>query len=140
MKKTVSLMAIFAILTLTLISCKPTADTSGSVTVVIGTEAPTEHVLEFEEGDITNGLFSVLDKLELAYTTDSYGMLASVDTLAPTAPTYIYLYTSVAEDFDVSQYALTMEYGSITLTSSGVGAAAMHITDSAVIYIGTITW
>ena len=140
MKKALSLLAIFAILSLALSSCTPPQDKAGVVTVVIGTETPTEHVLEFEEGDITNGLFSVLDELELSYTTDSYGMLASVGDLVPTPPTYIYLYTSVAEDFDVSQYALTMKYGTYTLTSSGVGAKDMHITDGAVIYIGTITW
>ena len=51
---------------------------------------------------------------------------------------YIYLYTSVAQDVDVSEYATTVEYKGQTLTSSGVGASDMHLEDGAIIYIGTI--
>ena len=53
---------------------------------------------------------------------------------------YIYIYTSVEADKDVSQYAMTKEYDGRTLTSSGVGILDMHYEDGAVIYIGTIKY
>ena len=51
---------------------------------------------------------------------------------------YIYLYTSVAADQDVSSYATTKEYNGMTLVSSGVGLSDMSAPDGAVIYVGTI--
>lgn len=139
MKKFLSVLALLSVLLLSLAACTQPVD-DGTVTVVIGTEEPTEYSLEYKAEDITNGLFSVLDKLEIEYTLDSYSMLASVGELAPTPPNYIYIYTSVEADFDVSSYALETEYKGTRLVSSGVGAKDMHVEDGAIIYIGTITW
>ena len=138
MKKTLSLLLILALtLSLALTACKDSSD--GTVTVVIGTEVPTEHELEYKADDITNGLLSVLELLEIEYT-ESFGMLSSVGDLAPEPPIYIYIYTSVESDFDVSEWAVSMTYDGTSLTSSGVGAKDMKIEDGAIIYIGTISY
>ena len=66
--------------------------------------------------------------------------MSAVGDLKQEGNRYIYLYTSVEEDFDVSEYKSTVEYKGQTLTSAGVGAKDMHVKDGAVIYIGTITF
>lgn len=137
MKKTLSLILAFTLVILSLVSC--IEPKGGTVTVVIGTQAPTEYKLDFEAEQIENGLLSVLDLLGIEYDI-SGGFLSSVGELAPTPPKYIYIYTSATEDADVSSFAQTMEYKGKTLTSSGVGARDMHITDGAIIYIGTIVY
>ena len=58
----------------------------------------------------------------------------------PEAGEFIYLYTSVAKDFDVSEYASTVEYQGKTLTSSGVGVSSMSVEDGAIIYITIIKY
>ena len=44
-----------------------------------------------------------------------------------TAGVYIYLFTSLERDFDVSEYKVKKEYGGKTLTSAGVGIADMTL-------------
>jgi hypothetical protein len=53
---------------------------------------------------------------------------------------YIYIFTSVDTDKDVSAYRSTVTYNGVTLTSSGVGATDMHLEDGAIIYIGLVTF
>lgn len=138
MKKQLSFICVFVLLLGCLFSCTPPSE-NGTATIVIGTEEPREYTLEFREGDITNGLFSALDLLDIEYTEEG-GMFYSVGNLAPTGNTYIWIYTSVDADRDVTAYATTMEYRGTTLTSTGKGAKDMSITDGAIIYIGTISW
>lgn len=137
MKKTLSLILACVLTVLSLASCIQTYD--GTVTVVIGTETPSEHKLEFKTEQIENGLLSVLDLLEIEYE-EVGGFLNSVGELRTTPPEYVYIYTSVAEDMDVSTWATSMEYKGTTLGSAGVGAKQLHITDGAIIYIGTIVY
>ncbi len=40
----------------------------------------------------------------------------------------------------MSAYASTKTYGELTLTSTGVGAKDMTVTDGATIYIGLYSW
>ena len=116
-----------------------------TATLVLETDPKTEFEIDLNKVEITNGLLSVLDYLKaegkLDYTGTS-GYLDKVGTLENDAAAgkYIYIYTSVVADADVSQYATTVEYNGMTLTSSGVGASDMHIEDGAVIYIGLISW
>lgn len=118
---------------------------NGFVTVVIGTEEPTEYKVNMDKVEGTDGLLSVLAYLKeaegLTYE-ESGGFLSAVGDLVQDSAKgeYIYLYTSVAEDADVTVYATTQAYKDMTLTSSGVGAKDMHMTDGAVIYIGIISW
>lgn len=145
--------SIYKILTLilalamaiSLVCCDKESEESGSMTLVVAGDETQEFTVELSELEITEGLVSVLDylksegKLDYAITG---GYLDSVGGLANNALTgeYIYIYTSVAADMDVSQYATTVEYEGQSLTSSGVGANEMHIEDGCVIYIGYITW
>ena len=139
MKKTVSFITLFAIILLSFTACTPTSTGGGTATVVIGTDTPTEYTLVFQDGDITNGLLSAFDMLELEYDI-SGGFLNGVGDLNPQPPTYIWIYTSVSADADVSSYATTLVYKGATLTSTGKGAEEMTIEDGAIIYVGTITY
>ena len=121
-----------------------TAD-AGKMTLVLAGDETVVHEVDLDELDVTNGLVSILDYLKTQGKLDykiTGGYLDKVGELENNAQTgeYIYIYTSVAEDADVSQYATTVEYEGQTLTSSGVGAADMHIEADAVIYIGLIVW
>ena len=137
MKKLLSIFILFALIITSLTACIETKD--GTVTVVIGTQTPAEYTLDFKTEEIENGLLSVLDLLEIDYDI-SNGFLNGVGELHPEAPEYIYIYTSVEADVDVSDWAQSMEYGGKTLVGTGFGASEMHITDGAFIYIGTIVY
>ena len=138
MKKTLSAVLACAIILLSLAACTPQIY-DGKVTVVIGTQEPTEYTLDYNADDITDGLLSVLTLLNISFN-ESGGFLYSVGELAPTAPEYIYIYTSLSENDDTSSYATTLEYRGVTLTSVGVGARDMYIADGGIIYIGTIIY
>jgi hypothetical protein len=114
----------------------------------LGTETPIEYTIDLSkaEGD---GLFAALDyakeKYGLAYSYSGEGTSAYLEQVGDlkndsSAGVYIYVYTSVDKDFDVSEYATTIEYKGQTLHSSGVGAYSMTLEDGAVIYIGTIKY
>lgn len=92
----------------------------------------------------SQGLFAVLDYLkdteELTYTADSTGFLTQVNQIKQEGNKYVYLYTSVEKDIDVSQYACTVEYKGKSYTNSGVGANDMTIEKDCVIIISVIVW
>lgn len=137
-----TLLLVIAIALCALASCGENSKT-GFATVVIGTETPTEYKVNLDKVEGTDGLLSVLAYLKaekgLTYA-EADGFLTEVGDLKQEGSTYIFLYTSVAEDADVTEYATTKEYNGTTLTSSGVGAKDMHVKDGAVIYIGTISF
>lgn len=142
MGRILTLVLVIAIALCALASCGENSK-NGIVTVVIGTETPTEYKVNMDKVEGTDGLLSVLAYLKIEKNltyVEAGGYLTEVGDLKQEGSTYIFLYTSVEEDFDVSSYATTMEYKGQTLTSSGVGAKDMHMTDGAVIYIGTISW
>ena len=125
----------------------PTEETGekGFCTVVIEGEPATEYRVNLDKVTGTDGLLSVLAYLKteksLAYT-EEYGFLTEVGSVKQDADAgkYVYIWTSVEKDFDVSAYASTKTYSELTLTSTGVGAKDMTITDGATIYIGLYTW
>ena len=118
---------------------------SGFCTVVLEGDPATEYTVNLDNVTGDNGLLSVLDYLKetegLTYAENG-GMLTEVGSVKENAAAfqYVYIWTSVEKDFDVSEYASTKTYGERTLTSSGVGAKDMTITDGAVIYIGLFSW
>ncbi len=118
---------------------------TGFCTVVIEGEPATEYRINLDEVTGTDGLLSVLEYLKaeegLSYVAEA-GFLTEVGALKQdaTAGKYVYIWTSVEKDFDVSAYASTKTYGDLTLTSSGVGAKDMTVTDGATIYIGLYSW
>ena len=141
-----SQIAFVLALTLTLVSLvscglfgDDTVDVDYTVTLVIKGDDTVYTYKATEEKTLDNGLFSLLDALDIEYS-ESSGMLYSVGKLAPEPPEYIYIYTSVAADADVSTYKQEMTYDGKTLTSSGVGAKDMTFEDGAIIYIGTISY
>ena len=120
---------------------KPDGDVfadGASMTLAIA-ENPTRTIeVDLSGLDKHISLLDVFDKADIDYVES--GMLYKVGSLAPTAPEYIYLYTSVTADFDVSQYATTIDFDGKTLTNSGVGAEDMTVEDGCVIYVGTIVY
>ena len=118
----------------------------GYCKLVLGDTNKTEYEINLDLIKTDNGLLSVLDYLKenkgLTYACDASGFLTEVGGVKQdtAAGVYVYLYTSVVKDQDVSQYATTVKHGDLTLVSAGVGAKDMTIENGAVIYIGTISW
>lgn len=135
---TLSLILVLVV-AFALVACVP-QPSDGTCTLVVGEKA---YSVDLSKIGITNGLFSVLDYLKdtqgLTYTANN-GYLESIDSMANNSETgeYLYIYTTVKADFDVSEYVSTREYNGITLTSSGVGAGSMHIENGCTILIGYI--
>ena len=161
MKKRISSIALVLIVILAALSfaaCSDNQDTTTTtsttapvavqtMTLVIGTDEPTAYTVELDKLEIKNGLMSVLDYLEatqgLEYASDDSGygaFLTKVGALEQKDGSYIYIYTSVEKDIDVSQYATTVKYNGATITSAGVGASELTIEPDCIIYIGTITF
>lgn len=116
-----------------------------TMTLVVGTETPVSYTVELDKIETNKGIMPVLEYLKtekgLDYESDDTGygaFLTKVGALQQSDNTYIYLYTSVEKDKDVSQYATTVEFEDKTLCSSGVGASEMTIEDGCTIYIGTV--
>ena len=140
------LALLLALSLLALVSCGASdATATGSITLVVAGEQTAEYEVELDGLDLTKGVIAVLVKLKadgkLDYAMNGT-MLESVGGVRNDAEAnkWIYIYTSVMADADVSVYAMTVEYKGQTLTSSGVGALEMHIEDGAVIYITTVSW
>lgn len=155
MKNTKALTRFLAVLVMALVlvvsaGCgkEEPAASSGTCTVALSTGEVFS--VPLDEIFVKEGLISILDWLKaegkLDYTSNDAGYGAYLTSVGdgikedPANGVYVYIYTSVEADFDVSDYAQTMEYEGKTLTSSGVGASLMLITDGAVIYIGTIQY
>ncbi len=140
------LTLLVLVLALGLVGCNgnPGETAAGSCTVVIGGETETVYTVALSEVIVTEGLRSVLahlaatEGLTVAYRQD--GVLTRVGDLVAHDNVYLWLYTSVEADFDVSVYATTIDYHGRTLVSPGVGVAEMTVEDGAVYYIGTIDW
>ena len=119
---------------------------NGYCKVVLGNAEQTAYTVNLDEITVENGLLSLLDHLKeaesLTYECDPSGFLTEVGDVKQDASTgtYIYIYTSVEADQDVSEYKTTLTYEDMTLVSTGVGAKDMTLEDGAVIYIGTIVW
>ena len=129
---------------------------NGSCTIVLsvsGESAEYEVSLEALAGK--EGAIAALDYLtetgKITYTAEDGGYGAYLTEVVTTdgtvslkqdamAGVYLYIYTSVEADIDVSSHATTVEYKGTTLTSAGVGISEMSLTDGAVIYITTITY
>ena len=109
-------------------------------------EVCAEYKVPLDKINVTEGLISVLSYLEeidaLDYEYGESGMLESVGELENSLERgeWIFIYTDVAEDIDVSEYAQTIEYEGRTLTSAGVGASELKIKDGATYYIGLIVY
>ena len=152
--KSSRLLALVVALAITLISLTACGGTdnsgkTGSIRFVIFDRSAVEYVVDLSSLGEGKGLMPVLDYLAenegVSYTATNGGYgayLTSLGTLRESMAEgkYLYVYTSVESDFDVSAYAMTVEYDGLTLTSSGVGISEMTLTDGAVIYVTYITY
>ena len=145
--KIVALITVIVMM-LALSACNNDSDSAGEMTLVIAGDSITKYEVDLDDVEITEGLVSVLkhlnkeEGLEYEISGTYLNKVGEVENNAANAAEgkYLYIYTSVAEDIDVSQFAETVEYEGKTLTSSGVGATEMHIDDGCVIYIGYLIW
>ena len=147
-KKLLTLILALAMIfsALAFISCSDEQnDGDGTVTLVVDGKETKEYTVDITGISLDRGLVSVLDVLkergELDYEiADTFlNKVGDVEN-DYTAGEYIYIFTSVEADFDVSTYAQTKEYKGQTLTSVGIGALEMTIEDGALIYITTVKW
>lgn len=115
----------------------PAADGNAYLVIESG-EDDKYSVFTLDAGGLGN-VFDMLDAADVEYTTSGSGdmrMIVSVGGLSPVGSEYICLYTSVEKDFDVSQYATTLDWCGTTLVSSELGAASMTVEAGCTIYIG----
>ena len=115
------------------------------VTLVIAGEETVKYTVNLDnlsEGDGIIPLFEYLRDTEGVAFEMNGTMVEMLGELTndAAANSWIYIYTSVAADADISAYAKTVEYEGKTLTSSGFGANQMHLEGGAVIYVTTITF
>lgn len=145
MKKTIAALLLIFILGGMLCACSK-VDPVGEATVVLTADGESyeEYTVPLSKvnGELgALGLFVYLKEEEgLEYEADetAYGAyLTKVGSIANDSSKgkYVYVWTSVEEDFDTSAYALTVEYKGQTLTSSGLGISGMSVHDGAIIYV-----
>ena len=151
MRVPLAILALFALL-FTLASCGGDTDgndTVGEARIVIMDVEPTEYTVPLDALGTSGGVLGALEYLKenegLTYTAidGGYGAyLTALGSLEQNAAEgkYLYVYTSVASDMDVSAYAQTVEYDGISLTSSGVGISEMTLTDGVIIYFTYIIY
>lgn len=152
-------LALLCTLSLALFACTDPAtpgDTSGDVEPVEKTMTLVlldgDYVEEFtvdldklaSSEQKSKGLLAVLDYLKqtegLTYAMDASGFLTQVNEIKQEDNKYVFLYTSVAKDEDLTQYASSIEYKGKKYSSSGVGAKDMTIEKDCVIIISVIVW
>lgn len=145
---TVLLAVVFAVIAVTALTACEKEGVFGkddTMTLVIGTEEPVEYEIKLDGLSVECNLVDVLGAAKEQFGIEyviADGMLSEVGKLKPdsTKGEYIYLFTTVEADFDVSEYVLKKTYKETALTSSGVGASDMTILAGCTVYIGTIVY
>jgi hypothetical protein len=143
-----ALVTVFTVISLT--SCFENEENANKgeskiVTIVVNGKQTKEYTVDMSGISVDKGLVSVLDalkadvKLDYGITGSMLDYIGDVSNIYETNE-YIYIYTSVEKDFDVSEYKQTVKYKDKELTSVGIGALEMTIEDGAVIYVTTIKW
>ena len=145
-------LALLCTLSLALFACTdpatPGDNTSTMTLVLLDGDYVEEFTVDLDKlassEQKSKGLLAVLDYLKqtenLTYTADSTGFLTQVNEIKQEGNKYIYLYTSVAKDEDLTQYASSIEYKGKKYSNSGVGAKDMTIEKDCVIIISVIVW
>ena len=143
------------ILTLTLIlgvfsltacnTAAPEESAAGSVTLVVKGSEEKSYTVSLDGLSLDKGLVPVLDALKAEGKLD-YGITDTfLDYVGDVKNDYekgeyVYIYTSVTADQDVSEYKETVTYQGTELVSTGVGAIEMTVEDGAIFYVSTIKW
>ena len=151
--KNIKLTALLLILTLifsafTLASCNTDGaqeNTAGSVTLVVKGSEEKTFTVSLDGLTVDKGLLSIFDSLKAEGKLD-YGITGTfLDYVGDVKNDYekgeyVYIYTSVIADQDVSEYKETVTYQGTELVSAGVGAIEMTVEDGAIFYVSTIKW
>ncbi len=143
--KIITAILIISMLSLALFACiNPDSDKEGKMTLVIldGDNAQ-EYVVDLSKlpsGNSQSGLISVLEYLQnegrLTYSVDGT-LLTRVGDLKNDAGAnkWIWLYTDVETDINVTEWAAQITYKGKTYTDSGIGAKQMSIKNGCTIII-----
>lgn len=148
MKKYAKIIAIILVvctLSIALFACiDDTNDTQGKMTLVVlplegNAQEYSVDLSKLPSGENSStGLIAVLDYLQdnnkLTYTLKGT-MLTQVGDLQEGNGYYVYIYTDVEEDYDVTQYVSTVTYKDKTYTSSGKGASLMSMKEGCTVII-----
>ena len=148
MKKILTLILTISLLVCALASCSiatPEKDSVGNVTFVIATETPQVYDVPLSLLSDEAGLLPVFEYLNEHNDVEYDVMGTMINGIGGLENdyekgSYVYIYTSVEKDFDVSEYKMEIEYEGKTLVSSGVGFNEMTLVDGAIIYVGLISW
>ncbi len=148
MKKTAKLLLLImlSLALLALSSCTKKDENfnvGDKMTIVVAEDEPLVFEVELKDFKKSNSVKKVLDYLKSTGELDyeiSGTMVTKVGNLKNEGNGYIYFYTTVEEDVDVSEYASSVQYGDISITSSGVGVEDMHLENGAIVYIGILVW
>ncbi len=111
--------------------------------LVIGGSEEKIYSVDFSGIEINEGVMSIIKYLAANHGLnykESGGMLSEIGGLKSEGSTYIFLWTSVEADFDLSEWASTKTWNGVNLTTAGVGVADMTVEHGAVIYVGTIKY
>ena len=150
MKKLIALMlVVFAVFALC--ACGGTDDeqAEGKATVVVYSSEPTKYTVDLSELEGEKTVLAAMEYLNekkgvaLTYSTSEYGAyVTEFDVLKEDKEKfeYVYFWTSVQSDWDVSAYASENAYAGVKLVSSGLGVSSATLTDGAVVmfaYYGT---
>ncbi|MBR5140827.1 MAG: hypothetical protein IKV16_07210 [Clostridia bacterium] len=144
MKRILSAILLVVVLVFNFSACTEN-DSVGNATLVIATEEIQVYDIPLSKLSDGEGLMPVFEYLKaengLEYSIDGT-MINSIGGLENdyASSSYIYIFTSVEADFDVSQYKEEVVYEGKTLVNSGVGFDRMTVSDGAVIYIGLVTF
>ena len=144
MKKLLSLTLVLVMILASLCACSKNSS-EGSATLVIATEEIQAYDIPLGELKAGKGLGPVFEYLKeekgLEYEVDGT-MIVSIGGLENDYETgrYIYIFTSVESDFDVSEYKKEVNYNGKKLVSAGFGFNELTVSDGAVIYIGLVAW
>ena len=140
---------ILSLLLLSACTAPESSDNNGggsgdTVTLAIEGSVLTEYTVDVSKINLSGGVMALLNYLEgidaLDYEMDGT-MISSLGELTNgEGGKYIYLFTSVESDFDVSVYSKTAKYRGMTLTSARVGASDMTLVAGAVIYATLVSF
>lgn len=167
MKRTIKLLSLVLALTLlctAFISCGQTPvdntpEAKNSETIQIGDQTSNKiikvvvggtnekvYTVDFSKLDLSKSVLSILEHLRdtqgLALEIEGT-MLKRVGDLKEEGSTYVFLWTNVEEDYDVSGWAgedNEKTWNGEKLIISGKGITDMTVENGAIIYIGTIKW
>ena len=137
--KLIALMLVIAAALSVLVSCGGT-DAAGKATLVIEGDSLTEYEVsldEFEGNSVADMLNYLKETKGIAFEY-SGTMVTQVGDVKNDdgAGKWVYFWTSVADDMDVTEWVSYVEYDGKQLASSGKNVFEMTVADGAVIYVG----